>query len=339
MKAEIFTTNLNFKYPFVLASGTRTSTPVLFLRVSFNGKTGWAEAALPPYFGLTSNDVVEKLQTVSLANMFSHFTNATELNEKIRKTYTLPEPVNALLVSAAVNLTENYVVGQGNYQSTLTVSASPGIAMRDLLAEQENFTAIKIKVGSGDEQGFIEYVLKSTDKPFCIDANRGWKNRDKAALFCEWLEKKKCLLLEQPFEASDLESHHWLRSRTSIPVIADESICTYTDLLSSYDAFDGVNIKLLKCGGPVEAKKMMGFSKEKKLKTLIGCMSESSLGCATAARLSHLVDFVDLDGPYLINNDPFSGFLMRNGRIEINENGILPTETFLSAFSARAVTL
>lgn len=337
MQVQVSVTQLQFRHPFVLAAGTRASTPVVFLRVEINGKTAWAEAALPPYFELTPQMVMEKLNTLPLHSFEHHLNNPVLLNEKLRAYYHLPEPVNALLVAAAENF-HDFNVQPGSYKTTLTVSASPGVTAETLLTEQEKFSAIKIKTGTGNDKDFIEYILKHTHKPFCIDVNRGWKNRDEAAAFCDWLTTKDCFLIEQPFAANDYESHHWLQDRTSIPIIADESICTYAQLEENYQAFSGVNIKLLKCGGPVEAAKMIEFARTKNLIVLLGCMSESSLGCATSARLAHKANYVDLDGPYLIKDDPFTGYSIEEGKIKITETGIQPTQGFLNLFYANAVT-
>ena len=103
-----------------------------------------------------------------------------------------------------------------------------------------------------------------------------------------------------------------------MPLYADESCQRLSDIEKLKDGFDGINIKLMKCGGITEAHQMILKARELDMKVLIGCMSESSVGCTAAAYLTPLADFADLDGPYLIANDPFEGMKIRDGRIQLN---------------------
>src|SRR5207249_5954991 len=100
-----------------------------------------------------------------------------------------------------------------------------------------------------------------------------------------------------------------------IPIIADEACLHPTDIPKLVNSFDGVNVKLMKCGGILEAYRMIQIAKSLGMKTMLGCMIESSIGVTAAAHLSPLVDYADLDGNLLIANDPYSGVLVRNGKL------------------------
>ena len=102
---------------------------------------------------------------------------------------------------------------------------------------------------------------------------------------------------------------------TGVYVVADESIQTVGDLVTKQHMFNGVNIKLMKCGGLDRALALTELARTMDLKVMLGSMSESSLGCTAMAQLASIADIVDLDGPWLIKNDPFEGMGMENGKV------------------------
>ena len=137
-----------------------------------------------------------------------------------------------------------------------------------------------------------------------VDANQGFTNREKALYWATELSKKRVAYFEQPFDKEDFESHKWLKNQVSMPIIADESFQRITDIEKAFKSFDGINVKIIKTGGVLEAKECLMKAKLLKLKTVLGCMSGSSVSINSAKSLSALADFVDLDGVYLIKNDP-----------------------------------
>jgi L-alanine-DL-glutamate epimerase-like enolase superfamily enzyme len=148
-----------------------------------------------------------------------------------------------------------------------------------------------------------------------VDVNQGWTNRDEAARLCEFLHSKNCLFVEQPMPVDQSDDMAWLKENTALPIIADESVITIDGLKDASHFCDGVNIKLMKCGGLAAANEMLVAARKQGLKTVLGAMAESSCGNTAAAHLSPLADWVDLDGPTLITNDPFRGISYQNGKI------------------------
>jgi L-Ala-D/L-Glu epimerase len=150
----------------------------------------------------------------------------------------------------------------------------------------------------------IRHFIKATSLPFAIDANQAWKKAEDKKKIIDLLESSGCVLIEQPFDKSDLRETGFLKKMTSLPVIADEACQRLKDIARISEVFDGINIKLQKCGGISEAFKMICEAQSRNLKVLIGCMSESSVGCGAAEVLAPLCNWADLDGPWLIKNDP-----------------------------------
>lgn len=199
--------------------------------------------------------------------------------------------------------------------TTFSVGIDTPEITRQKVREAEAFPILKIKVGLQTDEATIEAVRSVTKKPLRVDANEGWKDKEEAVRKINWLETQGVQFVEQPMPASMLEEIRWVRRRVHIPLIADEACLHPADIPKLVDAFDGVNIKLMKCGGMLEAFRMIQIAKSLGLKTMLGCMIESSIGVSAAAHLSPLVDYADLDGNLLIANDPYSGVKVKEGKL------------------------
>jgi L-alanine-DL-glutamate epimerase-like enolase superfamily enzyme len=195
--------------------------------------------------------------------------------------------------------------------------------------EAEPYPILKVKVGLATDEPTIEAVRSVTKKPIRVDANEGWKDREEAVRKINWLEKQGIEFVEQPLAADRIEDTRWIRSRVHIPIIADEACQHASDIPKLRDAYDGVNIKLDKSGGILEAYRMIQIAKALGMKTMLGCMISSSVSVTAAAHLSPLVDFADLDGNLLIANDPFHGVRVEKGKL------ILPNRPGLGLTPAR----
>jgi L-alanine-DL-glutamate epimerase-like enolase superfamily enzyme len=181
--------------------------------------------------------------------------------------------------------------------------------------EAAQFPVLKIKVGLDTDEATMDSVRKATNKPLRVDANEGWTDKEEAVRKINWLEKMGVEFVEQPMPASMLEETRWVRSKVHLPIIADEACLHPSDIPKLQNAFDGVNVKLDKCGGMLEAYRMIQIAKSLGMKTMLGCMISSSVTVTAAAHLSPLVDYADLDGNLLIANDPFRGVRVKDGRL------------------------
>ena len=181
--------------------------------------------------------------------------------------------------------------------------------------EAADYPILKVKVGLATDEPTIEAVRSVTDKKLRVDANEGWKDKEEAVRKINWLEQHGVEFIEQPMPAEMIEETRWVRSRVHIPIIADEACQRASDIPKLKDAFDGVNIKLDKAGGMLEAKRMIDIARSLGMRTMLGCMVSSSVTVTAAAHLSPLVDYADLDGNLLIANDPFHGVRVEKGKL------------------------
>lgn len=199
--------------------------------------------------------------------------------------------------------------------TTFSIGIDTPEITRRKVREAEAYPVLKIKVGLATDEATIDAVRSVTKKPLRVDANEGWKTKEEAAAKINWLEKQGAELIEQPLPAARLDDINWIRKRVHIPVIADEACLHPGDIPKIAPYFDGINIKLDKCGGILEAYRMIQIARAHGLKTMLGCMISSSVAITAAAHLSPLVDWADLDGNLLIANDPYSGVKVKDGKL------------------------
>lgn len=186
-----------------------------------------------------------------------------------------------------------------------------GLKLRDL----PDADILKVKLGSAQDGPVLREVMRQDDRPLLLDGNQGMMDVAAVVRLVELAGRDRVVAVEQPFATHDLASHAELGLRIPMPVIADESLQGVHDLHRVASSFGGINIKLMKCGGLDRAQALAIAARRSGLMVMLGSMSESSLGCATMATLAPLADLLDLDGPWLIGNDPFAGLSMGMGKI------------------------
>jgi L-alanine-DL-glutamate epimerase-like enolase superfamily enzyme len=169
-----------------------------------------------------------------------------------------------------------------------------------------HFPALKIKVGGPADLETLEAVRGVYAGPLRVDANTGWQPQQAAALIPE-LVRLGVELIEQPFPARALPQLRWLRERSPLPILADESAVFEDDLPMLKGVVDGVVVKLAKCGGIGPGLRMIRRARQLGMAVMLGCMVESSLGVAAGAMVASEVDWLDLDGNLMLVRDPFEG--------------------------------
>jgi len=194
---------------------------------------------------------------------------------------------------------------------------------RQKVQEAEPFPILKIKVGLNTDEATIAAVRSVTKKPLRVDANEGWTNKEEAVRKINWLESQGVEFVEQPMPAEMIEETRWVRGHVHLPIIADEAAVNARAIPKLVDAYDGVNVKLDKCGGIQPALRMIYVAKSLGMKTMLGCMVSSSVSVTAAAQLSPLVDYADLDGNLLVANDPYRGVTVHKGKLVLpNRSGL-----------------
>ncbi len=200
-------------------------------------------------------------------------------------------------------------------------------------ASASGLPVIKIKLGGPRDIECVTAIRNATNAMLTVDANAGW-SREQAQWIIPRLLDYGIELVEQPLPTGDIEGLRELKKflkaqKIDIPIFADENVKTAKDVAAHAGAVDGVVIKLMKSGGIREALRAVHTARALGMKTMIGCMVETSVGVSAAVQLSPLFDYADLDGPLLIRNDPFSGVQYEGSRLLIPERpgiGVSPRD-------------
>lgn len=341
MTTTVHPFSLHFKHPFSISYGTRTSTPVVYVEVEQNGIIAYGEAAMPPYLSETIETAKVFLSKINL----SKYSYPFNMDHILKYVDNIADGNTAAKAAVDIALHDLYgklsgrslsemfgTAGMQNIVTTFTLGISEDISkIAGKVNEASGFKMLKVKLGRENDKQIILTIRQHTDMPLCVDANQGWKDKNYALEMAHWLAERNCILVEQPLPKNRLDDSAWLTERSPLPVIADEAVQRLCDLEKIKGACSGVNIKLMKCTGLHEAYKMIVRAKELGMKVFIGCMSESSCGATAAAHLSPLADWADLDGPWLINNDPFDGMKIKDGFIALPDRagiGIIPNEKY-----------
>ena len=322
------------RHVFAIANSSRTTTPIVLTEISWDGYTGYGEAAMPPYLGETQASVIEFLKKVDL----SQFSSPFEIQDIM--SYVDSITTNNTAAKAAVDIALHDIVGKimgqpwwkiWGFNPTMTPNTSftVGLDTEDVVREKTReaspYKVIKVKLGRDEktDKMMVDTIRSVTDTTICVDANQGWKDKHYALDMIHWLNERNVNMVEQPMSKYLLEEAAWITERSPLPIIADEACQRLVDVPKLKGAFHGINIKLMKCTGMREAREMVSLAKSLNMRLMMGCMTETSCAISAAAQLAPEMEWADLDGNLLISNDVFDGMKIVDGKITLdNRPGI-----------------
>ncbi|MEN6385486.1 MAG: dipeptide epimerase [Phycisphaerales bacterium] len=336
---EIKIKKLQLTNTWTIARNSSDCKENVFIKIKRDGIEGFGEAAPNVRYGenpeLTKQNILLSEKILEKFDWHNYNDIKTALDEQIKDQSCAKAAIDMAIMDWVGKSLKMplYRLWNLNPEKTPVTSFSIGIDTPDILqkkiANAEKYPVLKIKVGKDNEKEIIETVRKFTDKPLRIDANEAWISKEDALEKILWMQERNIEFIEQPMPADMIDETAWLRERVNIPIVADESVKQTSDISKIAPAFDGINIKLMKSGGLLEAANMIDTAQRLGLKIMLGCMIESSLAISAAAHLSPRADWADLDGNLLISNDPFQGVKVHNGKLILNEeNGIGITGEF-----------
>jgi L-Ala-D/L-Glu epimerase len=307
-------------------NGSGTHRTVIVELTDTDGVNALGEAAPSSTYGESAEGLMKFLQTFDAAKV-----SFADVPGSMAYLDTLPGiPVaakcvlNLALVDGAAKRAGQALhdfLGLGFRENHHVTSFSIGIDAPDIISkkvlEAAGYPVLKLKVGDPrDRENFTALRSAAPDKPVRVDANEGWKTKEEALRMLEWLvaTDKKIQFVEQPMpRRTEPKNLTWLKERSPLPLFADESCHTVKDIPHCAEYFHGVNVKLVKTGGVSMAHETLRAARQAGLKTMIGCMIETSVQVSAAAHLAELADYLDLDGNILITNDPYEGVAAEKG--------------------------
>lgn len=327
MKVILRTFELQLKHTFTISRESYSVQPSLIVELQSDGYSGFGEATSNPYYNITVDSMKQNLENI--IPFIESVTNETP-EEFWRKAHQLLGSDMFALCALDIAYNDLYARKQEkklyefwgysinhNPKTDYTIGID---SIEKMVAKMKElpWPIYKIKLGTKEDIAIVTELRQHTDAIFRIDANCGWTVSETLNNAVE-LKKLGVEFLEQPLKADNWEGHKKLFENSVLPIIADESCIIEEDVAKCHNHFHGVNVKLVKCGGLTPARRMIAKAKKLGMKTMVGCMTESTVGISAIAHLLPELDFVDMDGGLLLAKDIATGITISNGIIKYSE--------------------
>jgi L-alanine-DL-glutamate epimerase-like enolase superfamily enzyme len=331
MQLILHTFNLKLRHTFTITHESRDVQPTLIVELRDGEFRGFGEATETPYYGVTIAKMSHQLENVRSivenydlqsprrfwADMYPHLKDehpfalcaldiaANDLWAKRRR-----RPLHELWgLDTTKNPITDYTIGIDTVEKMVEKM------------QETPFPLYKIKLGTKDDIKIVQELRKHTDAVFRVDANTAW-SAEETIKNSYALKELGVEFIEQPMKADNWEGMKKVFAESALPLIADESCIIEEDVARCYGFFHGVNVKLMKCGGLTPARRMIDHARRLGLKVMVGCMTESNIGCSAIAQLLPLLDYVDMDGILLVDDQISTGITIDFGKvIYAEENG------------------
>ena len=327
MKIECQEFQLQLRDPFTISRGTTNVQPTLVVRVEHDGLIGYGEATTNDYYGITFESMSQALDGIAAKVADYRLDNPAELWRELDPTLSTDRFAQCAFDCAVWDIYAQMhqlplwklwgLNPEDGYPPTCyTIGLDTPETMVRKLRAKPGWPVYKIKLDASGGIDLVKSLRAETDAIFRVDANCAWS----AGRVLDWAEQLAELnveLIEQPLAAGSYAEMKQLKGRSPIPLMADESCQVEADVNACIDSFDAINIKLVKCGGLTPARRMIARARQNGLKIMVGCMTESSIGIAPGVHLLPLLDFADLDGALLLDEDIAVGLNWNLGRCEL----------------------
>lgn len=323
MQIRLHAFDLPLAHTFTISRESITSQPTLIVELSQNGISGYGEATSNKYYGFTIDRMARDLAAILPLLESTTLTDPTVLWSQAQ-----PALQNDPFALCALDQAAHDLWGKLNKQpvwklwglSTKNIPASDytiGIDEIDVMAAKMNefpgWPIYKIKLGTDRDLEIVRELRKHTSAIFRVDANCGW-TADQAIAYSPELKRLGVEFIEQPLKADRWDDLARVGRESALPIVADESCIVEADVARCAGVFQGINIKLTKCGGLTPARRMIAEARKLGLSVMVGCMTESTVGISAIAQLLPLLDYVDMDGAVLLAEDVATGVRLDHGR-------------------------
>jgi L-alanine-DL-glutamate epimerase-like enolase superfamily enzyme len=303
---------LHLRNPFRLAYGVSDTREAFWLRLA--GDEGWGEGTIPPYYRIDPSEMTACWHTAAQFE-FPFPDEIAGVEDWIPDG---PAPARSALemalcdrIGRRANQPLYEVLGLPKppvMATAFTISIDTPDAMAKMAVRIKDYPIIKLKLGSDDDEARVKAVRQARpDAMLMVDANAAW-SLDEAIAHLKWLTKYDLELIEQPLPRQQLAEMGKLQQHTAIPIVADESVQTLEDVETlAAGGVRAINLKIMKVGGVTPALRILKRARELGMKIMLGCMMETSIGITAMAHFAGAADWLDLDAPLLITDDPFEG--------------------------------
>ncbi|WP_066417691.1 dipeptide epimerase [Halorubrum aethiopicum] len=332
LEAAFERVSMELDEPFTISRGTQTEAENLIVRVTDDaGATGVGGAAPARHYGETADTVEAVLPgLLSVVEEVGDPHALTTIESRMREVVQ-DNPAARCAVSIALHDLAAKRLGVPLYRlwgldatATPDTSFTVGIDTTERIREKAadaadaGYPILKVKLGGDRDREIVETVREAApNATIRVDANEAWTPRETVEK-SEWLAELGVEFIEQPVPAEDPEGLKFAYERSALPIAADESCVTAADIPRIADRCDIANLKLMKTGGLLEARRAIATARSHGLEVMLGCMVESNASIAAATHLAPLLDYADLDGSLLLAEDPFDGPDLTGGAIPLD---------------------
>ena len=319
--------NLELKHTFGISRSSHDIQRTLIVSLEQNGITGYGEAVENSYYGFTIEEMIKRLEEIRPL-IESYNLESTELFWNYLNKYLDNNRFLHCAIDIAANDLFGKIKGKPLYRiwglntdnlpmTNYTIGLDTTQKMKDKILEFP-WPLYKIKLGTNRDIEIVKTLREISDSTFRIDANAAW-SVDETILNSAKLKELGVEFIEQPLAAYNWEGMTAVYQKSQLPLIADESCRIEADVPKCLNRFHGINVKLVKAGGLTPARRMILEAKKLGLKTMVGCMTESSVGIAAVGQLLPYLDYVDMDGALLLKNDIARTHKIEYGKITLSE--------------------
>ncbi len=315
--------DLKLTVPFRISRGVQQISPNVIVQVNHDEYTGYGEASPAEYYGESQETVLACIamfagnlgdDPFAIEDILNRLDHIIRLNPSAKAAVdmALYDLVGRMLGVPLYKLLGLNPIHTPRTSFTVGIDTPENMAKKALAAH--DYPILKVKVGTKHDLDNLKAIREVSSAIIRVDANAGWTPKE-AIRTINALASYNIEFVEQPVPSHDLAGLKLIRENVPVPIIADESCVTVEDIPRVSECVDGINIKLMKCGGVRHALKMIHVARAHNLLIMLGCMIESSLAITAAAHLTPLVDYADLDGHLLIDNDPYIGVAVEKGKL------------------------
>ena len=323
MNMKTYKLKLPLAHPFTISRGTMTTQSSLYVELEHEGATGFGEVTENSFYGHSLDSIIASLEKAR--PLISRY--AEQSPEELWS--LMRDAVDGdMFALSGLDIAAHDLKGKRlgvptwrdwdlNWEDVKHSSFTLGIdtidKMIEKLYEQPGWKIYKIKLGTDDDLNIVRQLRDHTNAVFRVDANCGW-TVDQAIENSKSLAELGVEFIEQPLAVSTSAAEKLrLFENSALPIIADEDCLVGSDIEKCQGVYHGVNVKICKCGGLTPAMRMLKHAIRLGMKTMVGCMVESSVGISGAAQLLPLLDYADLDGAILLRDEPAEGLSIDNG--------------------------
>lgn len=322
---EIEEKHLILKYNWKISRSESVTKNNFFLKISDGTNSGLGEVAPNIRYGETPQLVKDQFDFF-LKNGASGIKSLDDLQNLLNFTQICNslrfgiESAYIHYLSKIQNLPVYSFLGLDEPKNIFTAYTLPIMQIGEIQSfyekhQLERFKYLKLKINSENGFDLLKEVRKLSSQSIMIDANESWQNVEELIKFLEKIKKDNIVFVEQPLPYNFEEEYKYLKQNCTFDIFADESITDKADFKKLTEQFHGINMKLMKSGGYLNGIRLLKDAKKHGLKTMIGCMVETSLGISSAMNLCSLTDYNDLDGFFVIDNEPFNLITEKKGQL------------------------